>query len=116
MAKSRSYTRFIVFILLLGGVAGAWYYFHKVEDAKPVYTTTTVGRGTLAQVVTATGSLQPVTSVEVGSQVKAGETVCIIEAMKILNEIEADQTGTITQILCVNGQAVEYGQSLFVIE
>jgi acetyl-CoA carboxylase biotin carboxyl carrier protein len=54
--------------------------------------------------------------VEVGSQVKAGETICIIEAMKILNEIEADQTGTITQILCVNGQAVEYGQSLFVIE
>jgi len=54
--------------------------------------------------------------VEVGSQVKAGETVCIIEAMKILNEIEADQTGTITQILCENGQAVEYGQPLFVIE
>lgn len=54
--------------------------------------------------------------VEVGSQVKAGDTICIIEAMKILNEIEADQTGTITQILCVNGQAVEYGQSLFVIE
>ncbi len=54
--------------------------------------------------------------VEVGSQVKAGDTVCIIEAMKILNEIEADQSGTITQILCVNGQAVEYGQSLFVIE
>ena len=54
--------------------------------------------------------------VEVGSQVKAGETICIIEAMKILNEIEADQSGTITQILCVNGQAVEYGQSLFVIE
>jgi acetyl-CoA carboxylase biotin carboxyl carrier protein len=54
--------------------------------------------------------------VEVGSQVKAGETVCIIEAMKILNEIEADQSGTITQILCVNGQAVEYGQPLFVIE
>ncbi|MEY2620079.1 MAG: putative Biotin carboxyl carrier protein of acetyl-CoA carboxylase [Pseudomonadota bacterium] len=54
--------------------------------------------------------------VEVGTQVKAGETVCIIEAMKILNEIEADQSGTITQILCENGQAVEYGQPLFVIE
>ncbi len=54
--------------------------------------------------------------VEVGSQVKAGETVCIIEAMKILNEIEADQSGTITKILCENGQAVEYGQPLFVIE
>ena len=54
--------------------------------------------------------------VEVGSQVKEGETICIIEAMKILNEIEADKSGTITQILAENGQAVEYGQPLFVIE
>jgi acetyl-CoA carboxylase biotin carboxyl carrier protein len=54
--------------------------------------------------------------VEVGSQVKEGETICIIEAMKILNEIEADKAGTITQILCENGQAVEYGQPLLVIE
>jgi len=54
--------------------------------------------------------------VEVGQQVKEGETICIIEAMKILNEIEADKGGTITQILCDNGQAVEYGQPLFVIE
>ena len=54
--------------------------------------------------------------VNVGDAIKAGETVCIIEAMKILNEIEADQSGTVTQILCENGQAVEYGQPLFVIE
>ncbi|HEY0824116.1 MAG TPA: acetyl-CoA carboxylase biotin carboxyl carrier protein [Ramlibacter sp.] len=54
--------------------------------------------------------------VEVGSQVKEGDTICIIEAMKILNEIEADKAGTITQILCENGQAVEYGQPLFTIE
>lgn len=54
--------------------------------------------------------------VEVGSVVKEGETVCIIEAMKILNEIEADKAGTVTQILCENGQAVEYGQPLFIIE
>jgi acetyl-CoA carboxylase biotin carboxyl carrier protein len=53
--------------------------------------------------------------VEIGSQVKEGETICIIEAMKILNEIETDKGGTITQILCENGQAVEYGQPLFVI-
>ena len=53
--------------------------------------------------------------VEVGSQVKAGDTICIIEAMKILNEIEADKAGTVTQILGENGQAVEYGQPLFVI-
>jgi acetyl-CoA carboxylase biotin carboxyl carrier protein len=54
--------------------------------------------------------------VEVGDAIKEGETVCIIEAMKILNEIEADKSGTVTQILCENGQAVEYGQALFVIE
>lgn len=54
--------------------------------------------------------------VEVGSQVKEGETICIIEAMKILNEIEADKSGTVTRILGDNGQAVEYGQPLFVIE
>jgi acetyl-CoA carboxylase biotin carboxyl carrier protein len=54
--------------------------------------------------------------VEIGSAVKEGETVCIIEAMKILNEIETDKAGTIVQILCENGQAVEYGQPLFVVE
>lgn len=54
--------------------------------------------------------------VEVGSVVKEGETLCIIEAMKILNEIESDKAGTVTQILCENGQAVEYGQPLFIIE
>ena len=56
------------------------------------------------------------TFVEVGSHVKEGETVCIIEAMKILNEIEADKSGTVTRILGENGQAVEYGQPLFIIE
>ena len=54
--------------------------------------------------------------VEVGSAVKAGEPICIIEAMKIMNEIEADAAGTIREILCENGQAVEFGQALFVIE
>lgn len=54
--------------------------------------------------------------VEVGSVIKEGETVCIIEAMKILNEIEADKSGTVTRILCENGQAVEFGQPLFIIE
>lgn len=53
---------------------------------------------------------------DVGQTVKEGETICIIEAMKIMNEIEADKSGTITQVLCDNGQAVEYGQPLFVIE
>ncbi len=54
--------------------------------------------------------------VEIGSQVKEGDTICIIEAMKILNEIEADKSGTVTAILCENGQAVEYGQPLYIIE
>jgi acetyl-CoA carboxylase biotin carboxyl carrier protein len=54
--------------------------------------------------------------VEVGQQVKEGDPICIIEAMKIMNEIEADKSGTVTRILCENGQAVEYGQPLLIIE
>lgn len=54
--------------------------------------------------------------VEVGQTVKTGETVCIIEAMKLLNEIEADRDGVIKAILVENGQPVEYGQPLFVID
>jgi len=54
--------------------------------------------------------------VQIGSVVKEGDTLCIVEAMKILNEIESDKAGTVIQILCENGQAVEYGQPLFVIE
>lgn len=53
---------------------------------------------------------------DIGQQVKEGEAICIIEAMKIMNEIEADKSGTITKILAENGQAVEFGQPLFVIE
>lgn len=53
--------------------------------------------------------------VEIGQAVKSGETVCIIEAMKLLNEIEADRDGVIKAILVENGQPVEYGQPLFVI-
>jgi len=54
--------------------------------------------------------------VEVGQAIKEGEPICIIEAMKIMNEIEADKSGTVTRVLCENGQAVEFGQPLFVIE
>ncbi len=53
--------------------------------------------------------------VEIGSSVKEGETLCIIEAMKLLNEIDADISGVIKQILVENGQPVEFGQPLFVI-
>jgi len=54
--------------------------------------------------------------VEVGDTIKEGETICIVEAMKILNEIEADKTGTVTRIHVDNGEAVEYGQPLYTIE
>ncbi len=54
--------------------------------------------------------------VQVGDTVKEGDTLCIIEAMKILNEIESDKSGTVKQVLCENGQAVEYGQALYIIE
>src|SRR5882672_12482172 len=48
--------------------------------------------------------------VEIGDAIKEGEPICIIEAMKIMNEIEADKSGTVKRILCENGQAVEFGQ------
>jgi acetyl-CoA carboxylase biotin carboxyl carrier protein len=54
--------------------------------------------------------------VEIGDAVKAGQTVCIIEAMKLLNEIEADKDGIVRAILVENGQPVEYGEPLVVIE
>ena len=54
--------------------------------------------------------------VDVGSSVSAGDTLCIIEAMKLLNQIEADKSGTIKAILVENGQPVEYNQPLFIIE
>jgi len=54
--------------------------------------------------------------VEIGDTVEQGDTLCIVEAMKLMNEIEADIGGTIKSILAENGQAVEYGQPLFVIE
>jgi acetyl-CoA carboxylase biotin carboxyl carrier protein len=53
---------------------------------------------------------------DVGQQVKEGQALCIIEAMKIMNEIDSDKAGMITQVLVENGQAVEYGQPLFIIE
>ncbi|MCQ8180636.1 acetyl-CoA carboxylase biotin carboxyl carrier protein [Methylomonas sp. SURF-1] len=54
--------------------------------------------------------------VELGQSVSVGQTLCIIEAMKILNQIEADKSGKIKQILVENGHPVEYGQPLFIIE
>ncbi|MDF7676341.1 acetyl-CoA carboxylase biotin carboxyl carrier protein [Neisseriaceae bacterium ESL0693] len=54
--------------------------------------------------------------VEVGQTVSAGDTLCIIEAMKLMNEIEADRNGVVKQILINNGEPVEYGEPLFIIE
>ena len=54
--------------------------------------------------------------VEVGQQVAAGDTLCIIEAMKILNQIESDKAGTVKQILVENGEPVEYNEPLFIID
>ncbi|HXF65566.1 MAG TPA: biotin/lipoyl-containing protein, partial [Burkholderiales bacterium] len=53
--------------------------------------------------------------VEVGQTVKSGDTLCIIEAMKLLNEIEADRDGVVKAILVENGQPVEYGEPLFIL-
>jgi acetyl-CoA carboxylase biotin carboxyl carrier protein len=53
---------------------------------------------------------------EIGDGIKEGDAICIIEAMKIMNEIETDKSGTVKRILCENGQAVEFGQPLFIIE
>jgi len=54
--------------------------------------------------------------VSVGQHVNQGDTICIVEAMKIMNQIEADQSGTVTEILCKDGDAVEFGQTLVVIQ
>jgi biotin carboxyl carrier protein len=54
--------------------------------------------------------------VEVGDMVKKGQVLCIIEAMKLMNEIESEASGKIVQVLVENGQPVEYGQPLFVVE
>ena len=54
--------------------------------------------------------------VDIGQPIKAGESICIIEAMKIMNEIESDFSGTVTKVLVENGQAVEFGQPLFIVE
>ncbi|RUM84887.1 MAG: acetyl-CoA carboxylase biotin carboxyl carrier protein [Candidatus Thioglobus sp.] len=54
--------------------------------------------------------------VKIGQHVNQGDTICIVEAMKIMNQIEADQSGTVTEILCSDGDAVEFGQTLIVIQ
>ena len=54
--------------------------------------------------------------IKIGQHVNQGDTICIVEAMKIMNPIEADQSGTVTEILCNDGDAIEFGQTLVVIQ
>jgi acetyl-CoA carboxylase biotin carboxyl carrier protein len=82
------------------------------EDADGGHTVRSPMVGTFYRAATPGG--KPL--MEVGSVIKAGEPLCIIEAMKIMNEIEADVGGAITKVLAENGQAVEFGQPLFVID
>jgi acetyl-CoA carboxylase biotin carboxyl carrier protein len=82
------------------------------EDADGGHTVRSPMVGTFYRAATPGG--KPL--VEVGSEIKAGEPLCIIEAMKIMNEIEADVGGQVTKLLAENGQAVEFGQPLFVID
>ncbi len=64
------------------------------------------------------GSASPTSAafVKIGQHVNQGDTVCIIEAMKIMNQIEADQSGVVSKILCTDGDAVEFGQTLIIIQ
>ena len=93
-------------------VSGAASATEPAEDALPAgHIVTSPMVGTFYQAPTPGGK----PFVDVGQRVQAGDTVCIIEAMKILNQIEADHSGVIGGILVENGQPVEYGQPLFVI-
>jgi HlyD family secretion protein len=79
MAKSKSSKSLFVIILLIAGALGAWYYFGRHQEARPVFTTTTAGKGDISQVITATGSLEPVTSIQVGSQVSGLVTEVLVD-------------------------------------
>ena len=86
-----------------------------VEPAKPAVMEGHVVKSPMVGTFYRSASPGSKAFVDVGQSVNSGETVCIIEAMKLLNEIEADQSGIIKAILVENGQPVEFGQPLFVI-
>ena len=85
-------------------------------QASPVASAAHVVKSPMVGTFYRSASPESAAFVEVGSVVKEGQTICIIEAMKILNEIEADKSGTIAKIHPQNAQAVEYGSALFDIE
>jgi len=79
MARKRSFTRYIVLtVLIIGGLA-YWRFYHQGGESKPIFTTTIVSRGDVSQVVTATGTLEPVTSITVGSQVSGLVTEVLVD-------------------------------------
>jgi acetyl-CoA carboxylase biotin carboxyl carrier protein len=86
-----------------------------VEAAKPVVAEGHIVKSPMVGTFDRSASPGSKPFVDVGQNVNSGETLCIIEAMKLLNEIESDQTGVIKAILVENGQPVEFGQPLFVI-
>lgn len=79
MARKRSVTRYVILLLIVLAALAAWYHYRGTADAKPAFTTTTASRGEVSQVVTATGSLEPVTSIEVGSQVSGLITEVLVD-------------------------------------
>ena len=87
----------------------------QVEPAKPAVVEGHVVKSPMVGTFYRSASPGSKAFVDVGQSVNSGDTLCIIEAMKLLNEIEADQTGVIKAILVENGQPVEFGQPLFVI-
>ena len=86
-----------------------------VADAAPAAPEGQVVKSPMVGTFYRSGSPGAASFVEVGQAVKQGDTLCIIEAMKLMNEIESEFTGTIKAILVENGQPVEYGQPLFII-
>jgi len=85
------------------------------EPAKPAVTEGHVVKSPMVGTFYRSASPGSKAFVDVGQSVNSGDTLCIIEAMKLLNEIESDKAGVITAILVENGQPVEFGQPLFVI-
>lgn len=87
-----------------------------VVEAKPVVDDTKLIKSPMVGTFYRSSSPGSKPFLEVGQTVNVGDTLCIIEAMKLMNEIEADRSGVIKSILAENGQPVEYGEPLFVIE
>jgi HlyD family secretion protein len=79
MAKSRSFSGTILVLVILAAAVGGWYYFRQTATAQPIISTTVVARGGISQVITATGTLQPVTSIEIGSQVSGLVTEVLVD-------------------------------------